>query len=292
MKSLKYLMIAILMLSFTACESQIKNAKTQTVRISGNCEMCEKTIETAGNLKKTAKVDWNKDTKEAIIIFDSKSTNLEAILKRIALAGYDNEKYLATKEAYAKLPECCQYEREKREVITKSSEMNHTQHGNQTMEAQKETSASKNTETNQSQELTSVFASYFKIKDALVASNGSLASENASKMAKAIDEIQMDKLENEVHIVWMKVMKDIKEDAEHINETKDHGHQRDHFTTLSKRIYDLMKVSKLKEPTYLMFCPMYNKGKGANWLSKEEEVKNPYYGSQMLGCGSVKETLK
>jgi len=36
---------------------------------------------------------------------------------------------------------------------------------------------------------------------------------------------------------------------------------------------------------------MYNNGKGANWLSKEEAVKNPYYGSQMLTCGSVQETI-
>jgi hypothetical protein len=37
---------------------------------------------------------------------------------------------------------------------------------------------------------------------------------------------------------------------------------------------------------------MYNNGKGADWLSKEKEIKNPYYGSQMLNCGSVEETIK
>jgi hypothetical protein len=29
-----------------------------------------------------------------------------------------------------------------------------------------------------------------------------------------------------------------------------------------------------------------------NWLSKENTIKNPYYGSQMLSCGSVVETIK
>jgi hypothetical protein len=29
---------------------------------------------------------------------------------------------------------------------------------------------------------------------------------------------------------------------------------------------------------HLQFCPMAN-GKGANWLNKENAVKNPYYGS-------------
>jgi hypothetical protein len=36
---------------------------------------------------------------------------------------------------------------------------------------------------------------------------------------------------------------------------------------------------------------MANKGKGANWLSLENKVKNPYYGSRMLSCGKVVETL-
>ncbi|HCI58059.1 MAG TPA: mercury transporter, partial [Bacteroidetes bacterium] len=44
----------ILLFSFSSCNAQIKNAKTETVKIYGNCEMCEKTIEAAGNVKKVA----------------------------------------------------------------------------------------------------------------------------------------------------------------------------------------------------------------------------------------------
>ena len=80
-------------------------------------------------------------------------------------------------------------------------------------------------------------------------------------------------------------------DAEHIAETKDASHQRDHFMSLSKKMYALMKVSKQETQTYYQFCPMANDGKGANWLSKENAVKNPYYGNQMLTCGKVVETL-
>jgi Protein of unknown function (DUF3347). len=31
--------------------------------------------------------------------------------------------------------------------------------------------------------------------------------------------------------------------------------------------------------------------KKANWLSSEKEIKNPYYGSTMLTCGSVVDTI-
>ena len=57
-------------------------------------------------------------------------------------------------------------------------------------------------------------------------------------------------------------------------------------------MYQLMKVSKTKTPIYVQHCPMANDGKGANWLSKENQVKNPYYGSKMMTCGKTVETLK
>ena len=77
-----------------------------------------------------------------------------------------------------------------------------------------------------------------------------------------------------------------------IVDTKDISQQREHFTTLSKNIYLLIKVSKQETPTFYQHCPMYNKGKGADWLSKENEIKNPYYGVQMLSCGKTVETIK
>ncbi len=83
MKSLKKIVMAItLLLSFTVSNAQIKNAKTETVKINGNCGMCETTIEKAGSLKKIANVDWNKDTKMATLTYDAKKTNQDEILKR------------------------------------------------------------------------------------------------------------------------------------------------------------------------------------------------------------------
>jgi copper chaperone CopZ len=120
MKSIKILMAITLLLSFTACNAQIKNAKTESVKIYGNCGMCETTIEKAGNVKKIAQVDWNKDTKMATLTYDPSKTNQDEILKRIALAGYDSEKFLAPDDVYAKLPECCQYDRVKKTETVKA----------------------------------------------------------------------------------------------------------------------------------------------------------------------------
>ena len=69
-----------MMLSMFSCNAQIKNANTVNAKIYGNCGMCEKTIEKAGNASGVAKVDWDKDTKMATLTYDSSRTNQDEIL--------------------------------------------------------------------------------------------------------------------------------------------------------------------------------------------------------------------
>lgn len=279
-------MAITLLLSFTACNAQIKNAKTETVKIYGNCGMCKSTIEKAGNIKKVAQVDWNKDTKTAVVTYDSTKTNQDEILKRIALAGYDSDQFLAPDDVYAKLPECCQYERVNKTVTkTETSKTDTSKMEMHNHSAMTETPQNAN-------QLKAVFDNYFSIKDALVKSDGNMASAKAKDLNNAIYSVKMEALSTEEHSVFMQVMKDLAFDAEHIAETKDVGHQRDHFTTLSNNMYKLIKVSKQEAPVYYQQCSMFNDRKGANWLSKENAIKNPYYGSQMLTCGSTVETIE
>ena len=102
-----------LLLSVTFVNAQVKNKTIETVKINGNCGMCKKTIETAANIDKVAKVNWDTQTKTATVSYDKNKTTLEVILKRIADAGYDNEKFVAPDEVYNNLHGCCQYDREK-----------------------------------------------------------------------------------------------------------------------------------------------------------------------------------
>jgi hypothetical protein len=39
-------------------------------------------------------------------------------------------------------------------------------------------------------------------------------------------------------------------------------------------------------------CPMAADGKGARWVQLEPKLKNPYYGSEMLTCGSLETEVK
>jgi len=137
-----------------------------------------------------------------------------------------------------------------------------------------------------------VLSAYIQLKDALVKSDGTSSSNASKTLLIAIQEVNMSELNTDTHAQWTKVVNDLKEDAEHISETKEITHQRDHFMSLSKNLYAVIKVSKSEMPVYYQFCPMANKGKGANWLSLENKIKNPYYGNQMLTCGKVVETIQ
>ena len=283
------IMIAISVLLSTTGNAQIKNAKTESVKIYGNCGMCETKIEKAGNIKKIANVDWNQETQMATLTYDAKKTNQDEILKRIALVGYDSDKFLAPDDVYNNLHGCCQYDRVakvpvKEETTSIASNGDHSNHSNHS-----ETTTTVIQDENQ---LKAVFDNYFLVKDALITSNGISMASASKELVTAINNVKMDKLDMDVHMVWMKVVNTIQKDAENIANTKDVKIQRDHFTTLSKDIYTLIKVSKYETPVYYQFCPMFNDGKGANWLSKENAVKNPYYGSMMLSCGKTVETIK
>jgi len=139
-----------------------------------------------------------------------------------------------------------------------------------------------------STQLQSVYDAYFTVKDALIKSDTKLTSAKAKDLLTAITEVKMDKLKSDEHTAWMKVMKKLTADAKSISTSSDLKKQRETFKSLSKSTYELIKVSKSSQVVYKQYCPMAD----ADWLSKEKAVKNPYYGSSMLTCGNVVETIK
>src|SRR5690606_13864023 len=153
----KLLMVIAVSLSYINVFAQIKDAKTATINIYGTCEMCKATSEQPGPVKRAANVQWDHKTKMAAVTYNSGKTNPDEILKRIALAGYDSESFLAPDDVYAKLPECCQYDR----VLKPSgqAEMPHAHH---------EAASSAHAKTKNASPLKPVFDGYFSVKDALV----------------------------------------------------------------------------------------------------------------------------
>lgn len=111
MKTLvKIILIAILAFVFTSNNSAFAaNSKTETLKVTGNCDMCKARIEKAAKIDGVTKAEWSKKDKTLTATFDPSKTNIDAIGKKIAAAGHDNDKAKATNVVYEKLPSCCQY---------------------------------------------------------------------------------------------------------------------------------------------------------------------------------------
>jgi membrane fusion protein, copper/silver efflux system len=66
--------------------------------------------------------------------------------------------------------------------------------------------------------------------------------------------------------------------------------RRKPFKPLSEAMIRLIRARRPSETLFLTHCPMVPGG-GGDWLAKSEQIANPYFGSQMLRCGTVKETI-
>ena len=114
-------------------------------------------------------------------------------------------------------------------------------------------------------------------------------SYSAAEFIKAVNGVEINKLTADEQKVFQLLQPKIVSDSKLINGTKDINRQRDAFASLSNSMISLAKNARLSnKEVYLDYCPM----KKSYWLSAEQSVKNPYYGSTMLTCGTVKETIK
>lgn len=123
---------------------------------------------------------------------------------------------------------------------------------------------------------------YYHIKDGLVKGNAGVAAESAQELVKVINSMNKEIIPGSSRVSLLT-------DAGKIASNGDIKKQREYFATVSELMIDLAKAIKLStDPVNIVYCPM----KKSSWLSKEAIVRNPYYGSSMLSCGKVVETIK
>ena len=127
--------------------------------------------------------------------------------------------------------------------------------------------------------LQSIYNNYVLLKDALVASDYEPAKQAASALEKQL--AGYEGCENTSLI------------AKKISASKDLAAQRKEFTYLSSDVIALFNHATIKKGTiYVEHCPMANKGDGGSWLSSEKKIQNPYYGDEMMECGTVTDEFK
>lgn len=138
-----------------------------------------------------------------------------------------------------------------------------------------------------------LFNSYLSIKNALANDNFEQAIEEAKAFELELTRINMSIFKGEAHNVWMKHSAQAKKANYSLTKSKDIDLARKHFVTLSEQMVMLAKTFEPTQKTlYIQHCPMANEDNGADWISTEQEIKNPYFGEAMLKCGEVKTTIK
>ena len=311
MKSIKiFVMLITMIFSLTISYAKIKYPKTETFKVFGNCSMCKKTIEKTVKQNKNALGIWNSKSQMLTVTYDSTKTSADEILKRIANAGYDNDKYLAANEVYNNLDACCQYNRkfvtENSAIVpdvqtTTPKKIDEMPMTADTIDTVKTVTTPmgmpatpKPGTTVVKPDFTPLLTQYYAVKNALIADNATTTSKSATALLTEINAVKMENMSATEHAVWMKYFDKLKTDATQISTVKNLEKQRTAFSSLSSNLWSTVKGMKIKDngAIYVDYCPMYNNNKGAYWLSKESAIKNPYYGKSMLTCGSIKETIK
>jgi len=164
---------------------------------------------------------------------------------------------------------------------------------NDTIQVKPATMDAKPADTKPAASIKGIVAGYLSMKNALASDNGNEAATAGNAMVSAFQQFDTSLLTAGQKKTYEDLEEDAREHAEHIGKNAGNvPHQREHFDLLSKDMYELVKTFGSDQPLYQDYCPMYNDGKGATWLSEVKEIKNPYLGKKMPTCGSVKEELK
>ena len=68
--------------------------------------------------------------------------------------------------------------------------------------------------------------------------------------------------------------------------------QRKQFDFFSQALIKSIKSFGISDDTlYVQHCPMANNNNGADWISMEKVISNPYYGDKRWTCGGKQDTI-
>ena len=138
-----------------------------------------------------------------------------------------------------------------------------------------------------------LYGAYFELKNNLVQDNFEGAVQSAKNMSNVLNQINMGIFTEDAHMIWMKYQPNLKDGLTHIDHMQTIDDLRDEFINISKAMIALSEsFGSMNGKVYVQHCPMADHNKGADWLSMDKEIKNPYFGSAMLTCGEIKETIQ
>ena len=142
-------------------------------------------------------------------------------------------------------------------------------------------------------DLDRVLNTYIQLKNDLVTGEPDqiqLALENMNKVAESLAD--RDDL-GTYNAAWNGHLNNFRHHLKLMTEESEIKGWREAFVPLSTVLIRWIREfgNPGEEMVYVQHCPMANNDQGADWLSMDLNIRNPYYGEQMLTCGTTLDTL-
>lgn len=142
-------------------------------------------------------------------------------------------------------------------------------------------------------QISSLAQAYLKIKDALVQSDSELARVATKSFEMEVKNVDMTLLSGYPHSFWMKQQEKFLNYSNKLNGETEIDAQRLSFDKLSVEMIKAVQAFGIEDmELYIQHCPMAIDEDGADWISSQKEIFNPYFGSKMLKCGYTTDSLK
>jgi Cu(I)/Ag(I) efflux system membrane fusion protein len=137
-----------------------------------------------------------------------------------------------------------------------------------------------------------LFESYFSFKTALASDDFKKAKQSGLALKSALANVDMNLFKGDAHTVWMELSSSLKNSLQHIEHQENIASLRESFIHISNGMIAIAESFEPNSfPIYIQHCPMANSDKGADWLSRAKEIRNPYFGESMLTCGEVTKEI-
>ena len=135
---------------------------------------------------------------------------------------------------------------------------------------------------------------YLAIQNSLARDDFPSAKKAGEKFSATLKGVDMSLLKGEAHRVWMDSLDMLKRGSDKITAARDIDALRGGFEWLSVGMAGSVERLgvDIDGPIFELFCPMAFNNKGASWLQQDKEIRNPYFGAQMFGCGEVRRQVK
>ena len=138
------------------------------------------------------------------------------------------------------------------------------------------------------QQLRHALDAYLTLQQALANDDAPAAGTAAAGLAQAWSSLDLRSLSPETLTLWNQYAPGLGPLLDQMQQADSLQTLRAPFAAASDALAELLQHVWTGPPTlYLLHCPMAFNNRGANWLQRDNQTRNPYFGASMLQCGSV-----